>query len=1019
MRSLYNPFSPLRYMNLWEVAAFKDDDGGGTSGSDDSQQQTTTTAATTDIPEYDNYYDAIDAEGVGATVNIGGNVVSAETADGYQGSGTQGSGMSPGQASAMGQGYQGGDTLGSPSGASSYDSGMSDYEQAAYGTTQEDFYSNQATTGTGSSDSDSGSTYDEIPTTEEINAASGFFDDDEDYTPTAAELNAQLAANEQANLTDDQYAQPVDFTTTASGQDYTTAAQADTDESGFQFAADTDSDTGVNLAGSTLASDEPITLDPVDTTPVVVTPPTYYDAFGNEYSTQEAANTADAEYAAAQQQALDIASMADGQAGYTVDGNQFAGPDVPAGFVSPSDRDTFDDGTAGYTVGGNQFQGPDVPIPDDAPITYDGNQQLGASGQLDDGRYDFVDDLPDDKFDFVDETEALLAELGVNVDLLGDNTDTGINLESYDDANDFVETPVTDLDKVQDLVDSGVDRSLAQAVVESGVVPGEAAGLDKYDFGNVTELEAANASTTANTSTTDIKGKDTAPEVITNLALGDGTDDEDYTPTSAELEAQLAEQGLTNITTGPLSVEDQIAQYDTGDLSGVNLDLRDIGRQESNDLSADLAMEGLINTGALDDTILDLNFDLTDPNEALKNSDGTNFTGQYRGTSYVDGQPVDSGAAIPTDAEINAFRDQEAILAGMSGMNLDGTDTDAENIDLKTTAEGTDTGSTTTSTSGTTDATGTEAYLSAMAKIEDRDPNAEVEVLTLPEQYALYGARGQTPNAAEAAYLNDLLSDAVHKEDVVNPDTGAVIAKAGDKVTAQSFGEKLEDGIVTFIDTFLNPLSIFGEKFTIGGTNAANVEAQLEAYKNGGTFVYNDEGAVVGVASPNFDASGDGNLDTVVSFDADGNKTVTGDAIAVTDVTTSNNNTDGEEFDIDIVNSTNTYTNPDEAGGDVIVGRPGDDEEQEGGDDDDFIICEEGFEFDPVEGICMPIVGVGDGTGTGGTTISTDKRDRTDPVIVRPDQPTVGALKVRGAKQFAQGGMVTSNIDNFVQSLRG
>jgi len=644
---------------------------------------------------------------------------------------------------------------------------------------------------------------------------------------------------------------------------------------------------------------------------------------------------------------------------------------------------------------------------------------LGASGQLDDGRYDFVDDLPDDRFDFVDETEALLAELGVDVDLLGDNTDAGINLESYDDANDFVETPVTNLDKVQDLVDSGVDRSLAQAVVESGVVPGEAAGLDKYDFGNVTELEAANAANTSTTSTTDIKGKDTAPSVVTELALGDGTDDEDYTPTSAELEAQLAEQGLTNITTGPLSVEDQIAQYNTGDLSGVNLDLRDIGRGLENDLSADLAMEGLINTGALDDTILDLNFDLTD-NEALKNSDGTNFTGQYRGTSYVDGQPVDSGTAPPTDAEINAFRDQEAILAGMSGMNLDGTDTDADNIDLMTTAEGTDTGGTTASTSTTgSGATASEAYLSAVAKIEGRDPNAKDEVLTLPEQYALYGARGQTPNAAEAAYLNDLLSDAVHKEDVVNPDTGAVIAKAGDKVTAQSFGEKLEDGIVTFIDTFLNPLSIFGEKFTIGGTNAANVEAQLEAYKNGGTFVYNDEGAVVGVATPNFDASGDGNNDTVALYDEDGNMSVTGDAIAESDVAASNNNKDGEEFDIDIVDSTNTYTNPDEAGGDVIVGRPGDDQEQEGGDDDDFIICEEGFEFDPVEGICMPIAGVGDGTGTGGTTISTDKRDRTDPVIVRPEQPTVGALKVRGAKQFAQGGMVTSNIDNFVQSLRG
>ena len=54
------------------------------SGSSSSSSSSSTT--TPEIPVYDNYYDAIDAEGVGATVNIGGNIVSAETADGYTGS---------------------------------------------------------------------------------------------------------------------------------------------------------------------------------------------------------------------------------------------------------------------------------------------------------------------------------------------------------------------------------------------------------------------------------------------------------------------------------------------------------------------------------------------------------------------------------------------------------------------------------------------------------------------------------------------------------------------------------------------------------------------------------------------------------------------------------------------------------------------------------------------------------------------------------------------------------------------
>ena len=81
---------------------------------------------------------------------------------------------------------------------------------------------------------------------------------------------------------------------------------------------------------------------------------------------------------------------------------------------------------------------------------------------------------------------------------------------------------------------------------------------------------------------------------------------------------------------------------------------------------------------------------------------------------------MSSGTTIPTEAEINA--------------------------------------SSTASTSGTTDATGTEAYLSAVNKIsaEGYDPN-EKDNLTNAEQYALYGARGQTPNAAESKYLEALL----------------------------------------------------------------------------------------------------------------------------------------------------------------------------------------------------------------------------------------------------------------------
>jgi len=109
---------------------------------------------------------------------------------------------------------------------------------------------------------------------------------------------------------------------------------------------------------------------------------------------------------------------------------------------------------------------------------------------------------------------------------------------------------------------------------------------------------------------------------------------ESYTPSAAELDAELADMGLTNITPGPLSVEDQVAQYRLlGDRVPVEIPVAPSGtsyedtisgdyetfnpaRGENDpdidafraDLDADQAaadvMESAINLGVLDDTIL-------------------------------------------------------------------------------------------------------------------------------------------------------------------------------------------------------------------------------------------------------------------------------------------------------------------------------------------------------------------------------------------------------------------------------
>jgi len=101
---------------------------------------------------------------------------------------------------------------------------------------------------------------------------SAFDDDYEDYTPTSDQLNQQLSDAGQTNITTN--FSNVNYDTTSSGQDYDTAAQADTDVSGFEYAAAGglgQGDSGVYFMP------EPITLGSDD--PVVFT-----DIMGKTYS---------------------------------------------------------------------------------------------------------------------------------------------------------------------------------------------------------------------------------------------------------------------------------------------------------------------------------------------------------------------------------------------------------------------------------------------------------------------------------------------------------------------------------------------------------------------------------------------------------------------------------------------------------------------------------------------------------------------------------------------------------------
>ena len=246
-----------------------------------------------------------------------------------------------------------------------------------------------------------------------------------------------------------------------------------------------------------------------------------------------------------------------------------------------------------------------------------------------------------------------------------------------------------------------------------------------------------------------------------------------------------------------------------------------------------------------------------------------------------------------------------------------------------------------------------------------------------------------------------------------NPNYGKPMYEAGDSVAEQTLGETFEDLLIKALDLFVNPVSILGDKFTLEGQNAAYIQEQLDAYRNGGTFVYGEDGkTVVGVAKANYDADNDGVNDTVVlnnengDFVEDGDDIIiTGDGININDVEI-NDNVDGEDEDddIDIVFSDTTFENTEDGVVETSVG--GTDTTTTGGDNP----CPDGYSL--VDGMCQPDDGIGTEEGdeaAARVNLRLRKIDRGGgdiPDVTIPDPVEGEALIVRKPAQFFEGGGV-------------
>lgn len=202
-----------------------------------------------------------------------------------------------------------------------------------------------------------GKTYDNVADFHEAVFGGDDDDDDEDYTPTSAELAEQLAAAGKDDKRSD--VSVVDFTKTGSGEDYTSAAESDTDVSGAEFVSGPtiadltdDDESGVNIFEPTLATDEVLPA------PVVDTPVLYSDRRGNQFPTQAEADASDRAFAA--QSALYGA----GQEGF----RRFAG--IASGMTSDPEEDIRLAAKAYPSYLENFNEGREINIFDPAPFTY-------------------------------------------------------------------------------------------------------------------------------------------------------------------------------------------------------------------------------------------------------------------------------------------------------------------------------------------------------------------------------------------------------------------------------------------------------------------------------------------------------------------------------------------------------------------------------------------------------------------------------------------------------------------------
>ena len=833
--------------------------------------------------------------------------------------------------------------------------------------------------------------------------------DDNDYTPTSAELDAQLADLGAANMTDDYSI--VDYSTTASGNPFIPAAMADSDRGGYMapIGQNTQSEAligqATDIGGGVY---DPINILQTDAyqlgTGNAIMPPVnpVYDPLddSNAFTSRNPTNAFDT----ANIYSKPVVDTYDPLDNDFVDRNPTNAFDVANIYANDElATSVYDEPQDEYDFVPRQGPVQAAPIappgdemdfvprqgPSPMPGFFDGDVDSGTFSNTNSIDSNFYDEIPNDFSNFLTPGN----DSGMEMDL------SAPDANFYDEIA-FQRDPIDDILAGEEFTTSAanVPASIPVQTADDGYfqrVP------DQYDLAASESNRFIPDETLASMDfdqSSRFEGYDTSPSVIRDLALGTDTDTGTAIPTSEEISSTVEEiaptTGNVSTYTDPATGQkeqfesygqvnrfgvyagDGFEWYENPSVTNPNgdpvLSRRYTGKGEGNGLGTEPISATEISHGNLQDRE---KFKRIGQISMDEGSEFASSQGSANDGDLIDFLTTGSFGASESFADQYGFDDYEPTLTyGDSEISSSNKSSNQNAIEL-----------------------------ASKAGIKDEILPDFVDSGITPSQQSindmkLYGQFGQQPNAAEYAQMTQVMNrlgetpmtkefqDEIADQMRSDGASEADIAKyrksspVGEDINPfyDTFGEA--EGFAEKAGSAIRSLLNFGVKsLTYGLLDPAKMsknqaEKYMEALQETGTYSYDDSNVLKGV----LDAEGN----TVKGFN-DFKNTKAG-AVSFNDLTNESSNRDNNR-------------------------------------------CPAGYVYDVAEQMCVPIIDDGSGDGSSSPNLELGERpirppstQPNRPPVVRPSSGGTGAAGVnfRKPKFFQDGGSVTPNIDSFLSGLR-